>query len=99
MERFNNWKTFESGNYNASYFITQFKNLLGTNDGWGITLDTINSKFTITNTFYSFTLSGDSSIDYVMGFNEMCSSTLVNSVHTLTLAKGGQGQFIRVVVK
>ena len=80
-------KTFENGNYNASYFMTQFKNLLGTNNGWGITLDTINSKFTITNTFYSFTLSGDSSIDYVMGFSETCSSTLVNAVHTLTLAR------------
>ena len=74
-------KIFESGNYNAAYFMTQFKSLLGTNNGWGITLDTINSKFTITNTFYSFTLSGDSSIDYVMGFSETCSSTLIQFIH------------------
>ena len=74
--------TLENGNYNASYFMTQFKILLGTNNGWGITLDTINSKFTITNTNYSFTLYGDSSIDYVMGFSDTCSSSLVNSVNT-----------------
>ena len=60
--------TFEYGNYNASYFMIQFKLLLGTNNGWGITLDTINSKFTITNTFYPFTLYGTSLVDYIMGF-------------------------------
>ena len=71
----------------ASYFMTQFKSLLGTTNGWGITLDTINSKFTITNSNYPFTLYGDSSIDYVMGFSDTCSSSLVNSVNTLTLSR------------
>jgi len=79
--------TFEYGNYNASYFIQQFKKLIGTNNGWDITLDTINSKFTITNTLYSFTLYGDSSVDYVMGFSDTCSSSLVSSKHSLTLAR------------
>ena len=79
--------TFENGNYNASYFMTQFKSLLGTSNGWGITLDTINSKFTITNQYYSFSLYGDSSIDYVMGFSDTCSSTLVNSINTLALVR------------
>ena len=79
--------TFENGNYNASYFMTQFKSLLGTSNGWGITLDTINSKFTITNQYYSFSLYGDSSIDYVMGFSDTCSSSLVGSINTLTLAR------------
>lgn len=78
---------FEHGNYNAAYFITQFKSLLGINNGWGITLDTINSTFTITNQYYSFTLYGDSSIDYIMGFSDTCSSSLVNSINSLTLAR------------
>ena len=79
--------SFEYGNYNASYFMTQFKLLLGTNNGWGITLDTINSEFTITNTYYTFTLYGDSAIDYVMGFSDTISSSLVNSVNTISLPR------------
>jgi len=78
---------FENGNYNASYFMQQFKSLLGTNNGWGITFDTINSRFTITNSYYTFTLYGDSSIDYIMGFSNTSVSSLINSVNTLTLSR------------
>ena len=78
---------FEYGNYNASYFMQQFKKLVGANNGWNISLETFNSKFTITNAIYPFTLYGDSSIDYVMGFSDTCSSSLVNSINTLTLAR------------
>jgi hypothetical protein len=77
--------TFENGNYNASYFMTQFKLLLGSNNGWNITFDTISSRFTITNTYYDFTLYGDSSIDYVMGFSNTISSSPVSyGTSTLT---------------
>lgn len=78
---------FESGNYNASYFINQFKSLLGASNGWNITLDTVNSKFTITNSYSSFTLYGDSSVDYIMGFSDTCSSTVVGSQNSLTLSR------------
>lgn len=78
---------FEHGNYNAAYFITQFKILLGVNNGWGISLDVINSTFTITNQYYSFTLYGDSTIDYIMGFSDTCSSSLENLINSLVLAR------------
>lgn len=64
---------FENGNYNSNYFMTKFKSLLGSR--WGITLDNINSTFTITNTLYNFTLKGSSSITSIMGFSADVSTT------------------------
>lgn len=64
---------FEHGNYNTNYFIAKFKSLLGVR--WNITLDLINSTFTITNTLYDFSFSGNSSIDSIMGFSETITST------------------------
>ena len=53
--------SFNIGNYNANYFMTQFNLQLG-ND-WIISLNSVNSKFTISHKFYDFTIYGDSTID------------------------------------
>jgi len=59
--------TFEQGNYTSDYFIQQF--LLLMQPGFGITLDPISVKFTVTHSTYPFTLYSSSTCDYVMGFN------------------------------
>jgi hypothetical protein len=45
---------FPYGNYNATYFISQFITLLGSQ--WNITLNSNNSIFTITNSINNFTI-------------------------------------------
>lgn len=60
--------SFPFGNYNANTFMTLFKTLLGSN--WNITLNTVNSKFTVTNLVNDFTILGYSSISSVMGFSD-----------------------------
>lgn len=73
---------FEYGNYNADEFMIDFKALVPSR--WGITLDKVSYRFTITNTTYSFVLSADSTCDYIMGFNENLTSAVngagINSV-------------------
>ena len=76
---------FPNGNYNANYFITQFKTLLGAN--WNITLSGFSSIFTITNSVYNFTLLGTSTIDSVMGFSTNLSSSLVGAYNTVILTR------------
>lgn len=61
------------GNYNANQFITIFKSLLPVR--FNITLDSVSSRFTITNTTYNFTLLSSSTIDYIMGFSGNTSSS------------------------
>lgn len=64
---------FENGNYNSNYFISKFKSNLGSR--WGITLDVVNSTFTVTNSQNDFTFSDTSTIDSIMGFSTTISST------------------------
>ncbi len=81
---------FPYGNYNATYFITQFITLLGSQ--WNITLNSNNSIFTITNSTNNFTLLSSSSISIIMGFNTNLTSTsnsltLINCCNFLPLAR------------
>ena len=77
---------FPYGNYNANYFISQFLNLLGTSNGWNITLNSINCVFTVTNSLYPFTLLGTSTIDSIMGFSTNLSSTFT-TINVLTMSR------------
>ena len=77
---------FPYGNYNANYFISQFLNLLGTANGWNITLNSINCVFTVTNSLYPFTLLGTSTIDSIMGFSTNLSSTFTTT-NVLTMSR------------
>lgn len=83
--------TFGLGNYNASLFMTTFKQLLnGTSSGagrWNIILNDIDSSFTITNSTYSFTLLEDSTISSIMGFSDTISSSIVSALNTLDLPR------------
>ena len=72
---------FPQGNYNADYFMTKFKAILPSR--FKITLDIVNSIFTITNTTNDFTLTANSTIDFVMGFSD----TISSSSNTLTLPR------------
>ena len=64
---------FTYGNYTASSFMTAFKALV--DPTFNISLNSVNSVFTITNTTYNFTLNGSSTIDYIIGFSGDTSST------------------------
>ena len=70
---------FELGNYNASYFMNNFKILLGVQ--WGITLDNISSTFTITNSLYEFSFLDTSTIDSIVGFSNTVFS--INKIMTM----------------
>jgi hypothetical protein len=59
---------FPYSNYSSDTFIAQFLLLVGV--GWGISLDPVTVRFTITQTVYPFTLLGTSTCDYIMGFND-----------------------------
>jgi hypothetical protein len=59
---------FPNGNYNASLFISTFKTLLPSR--WGITLNSLTSIFTITNSTYTtFSILGTTTMDYILGFS------------------------------
>jgi hypothetical protein len=64
---------FEYGNYNAQEFMTDFKAILPIR--YNITIDLVNSRFKITNTTYNFTLTSNSTIDYIMGFSDTITSS------------------------
>ena len=64
---------FDYGNYNATYFISKFVTLLGSQ--WNITLNSNNSIFTITNSTNNFTLLASSTISIIMGFNDTNSTS------------------------
>lgn len=82
---------FPLGNYNASLFMTTFKQLLnGTANGSGrfnIILNDIDSSFTITNSTFSFTLLESSTISSIMGFSDTISSSIVSALNTLDLPR------------
>jgi len=72
---------FTYGNYNAEYFMVQFRKVLPSR--FSITLDMVNSLFTIKNTLYDFTFNEISTIDYIMGFN----TTITSSSKTLVMSR------------
>lgn len=82
---------FPLGNYNASLFMTTFKQLLnGTSSGAGrfnIILNDIDSSFTITNSTFSFILLEESTISSVMGFSDTISSSIVSALNTIDLPR------------
>ena len=65
--------TFPYGNYSSDTFMAAFLAL--TPAGFGITLDAVLVRFTITHTTYPFTLYETSTCDYIMGFNTNLVST------------------------
>lgn len=73
--------TFEEGNYNADEFMTDFRALLP--NRFSISLDKVNSKFTVVNNTYEFSFLEDSTIDFVMGF----SGTITSSSRILTMPR------------
>jgi hypothetical protein len=84
----NNIKTsylFPVGNYSASLFMTQFTTTMGS--GWSITLNSTTSKFTIKHNSLAFQLLESSSIDFVLGFTNTISSSLVSGFHTAVMSR------------
>ena len=89
---------FPYGNYNASYFMIEFKNLLNAsgsntnnlsnfNTRWNITLNGFNSVFTITNA-NQFTFFGTSTINSIMGFtNDIVASELTVLSYLATMPR------------
>jgi len=77
--------TFPYGNYAVESFITQF-NLLASGDGFTISFDYTRVKFTITNATSPFYLDGNSTIDYIVGFNDNVYSTEV-APYTATMPR------------
>ena len=78
--------TLANGNYNATTFRTAILALLPS-PRWGCSLDSTTNKFTFTNTTYSFTFTTASTIDFIIGFSDAVSSTLVGLVNTLTMPR------------
>jgi hypothetical protein len=78
--------TLANGNYNASTFRTAILALLPS-PRWGCSLNSITNKFTFTNTTYSFTFGATSTIDFIIGFSDAISSSLVSLVNTLTMPR------------
>jgi hypothetical protein len=70
--------TFAYGNYTADTFMQTFLYLLSEISGVGfnITLDQITGKFTISHQYYSFTLLGTSTMNYIIGFSDTVVSNL-----------------------
>jgi hypothetical protein len=86
---FNNTRqtfVFQYGNYNVTLFIAEFDKLL---KSYGFTLefDQTDSVFTMKNSTYAFTLHGTSTIDYIIGFENDISTTLVAGVNTLDMPR------------
>jgi hypothetical protein len=77
--------SFPQGNYSANTFITEFRNLLGSQ--WSISLNSFNSIFTVTNSLHNFTFYKSSTITSVMGFSTDLSSTVVSNLNTLVMTR------------
>lgn len=71
--------SFDYGNYNASMFMKQFTEKLGSQ--WELTLDNWNSVFAVFNHNYNFILYKSSTISSIMGFSENIIPTNVNGVY------------------
>ena len=73
--------TFPYGNYNATTFMTQFKTLVGSS--FGISLNTLNNKFTLTHTTNDFSINSNSTIYYEMGF--VANTSYTSTSRSLTM--------------
>jgi hypothetical protein len=71
------WNTYNS-------FMTTFATILPAH--FSISINSITSKFTITNSTYPFTLLSDSTIDYIIGFSDTIQSPLT-SPYTITMPR------------
>jgi len=76
-----------SGNYNATTFMAKLKSLVtivdsGFSAGFGITLDSVTNKFTLTHTSYSFHIMPTSTIYQVMGFDENTEIICTTGIYT-----------------
>ena len=78
-----NWD-FPYGNYGVSSFMSTFSSLVS---GYTISFNSVTNKFSISNASYAFTILGTSTIDYIMGFNENISSSVVGGINTATLPR------------
>jgi hypothetical protein len=78
--------TLANGNYNASTFRTAILALLPS-PRWGCSLNNITNKFTFTNTTYSFTFEATSTIDFIIGFSDAISSSVVGPTNSLTMPR------------
>ena len=58
---------YPSGNYTAASLITTSKTILP--NRWSFSLNSVTSKFTLTNSTYPFFVLGNSTIDYILGFS------------------------------
>ncbi len=77
--------TFPEGNYNSLSLINDFPTVLGNN--WSLSINEDTNRFTITNSTTAFTVLSTSTMDFIFGFTDTISSTLVNSLNTLTFPR------------
>ena len=85
--------TVPTGNYNANTFIAKLVSLVNITDsnfgsGFGITLDSITNKFTLTQTTYLFHVMRTSTIHQIMGFDantEIICTTGTNTSYAVYL--------------
>lgn len=75
---------FPLGNYSVSSFMNTFSTLVS---GFTISFNSVTNKFNISNSSFAFTILGTSSIDYIMGFNENVSSSVVGATNTAVLPR------------
>lgn len=75
---------FPLGNYSVSSFMNTFSTLVS---GFTISFNSVTNKFSISNSSFAFTILGTSSIDYIMGFNENVSSSVVGATNTAVLPR------------
>jgi hypothetical protein len=78
-----NWD-FPYGNYGVSSFMSTFSSLVS---GYTISFNSVTNKFSISNASYAFTILGTSTIDYIMGFNENISSSVVGATNTAIMPR------------
>lgn len=78
--------TLSQGNYIASTFITHLYTFLPQASGWTITANSVTNVFTFTYTGGSFSFSGNSTCDYILGYTGTQSST-GSGPYTLTMPR------------
>ena len=78
--------TFPEGNYNSLSLINDFSTVLGSSN-WSLSINEDTNRFTITNSTTPFTVLSTSTMDFIFGFTDTISSTLVNSTNSLTFPR------------
>lgn len=76
---------FTHGNYTYQSFMTAFKTLGGVN--FNITFNSLTNKFTITNTTYTFSILGTSTMDYIIGISGDEASSTISAPYSLTCSR------------